>query len=250
MIGRPEVTESREDISRFMVHLTRDDSNEWDEGQSAKRNFLAIYNDRKILALKAHCLHAKKVQGFLQAKFNVACFSEMPLAAIKHVTQPIAGRQIQLEPFGFVFKRDFIISKGGQQVTYVNSYEGNDAVREGYDSIFEIAARKHFTGKMWKTLPFVSAMHDRCDFTWEREWRVLGNVEFNYSDLVCVVLPEEGHGPLKFSLTQKGIAFVSPEWSLEKIVESLADQQRRTRHLNPPATDLKSLLRRTAKASS
>jgi hypothetical protein len=64
---------------------------------------------------------------------------------------------------------------------------------------------------------------------------VLGKVEFRYSELVCVILPDEGSGPLKFGLTQKGIAWISPEWGLERIVEEVADQQRRTRRLTPPA---------------
>lgn len=249
MIGRPQVTESREDVSRFMVHLTRNDSGEWTGGggDTARRNFLAIYNDRTILAPKAHCLHANKVASSLRKKFHVACFSEMPLTALRHVTQPIPGRQIQLEPYGFVFKREFIIGNGGQEVTYVNSYEGNNDVRDGYDSIFEIAAQKNFMGRMWRTLPFLSAMHDRCDFSWEREWRVLGEVKFNYSDLVCVILPENEMGIFKFKLAQNGIAWISPEWSFEKMVESLTDQQRKTRRLKPP-TDTPKIPRRLSKA--
>ena len=87
-----------------------------------------------------------------------------------------------------------------------------------------------------------SARHGQFGFWWQ--WPVnldalftveqTGNVEFNYSDLVCVILPEEGNGPLKFGLAQKGISWVSPEWGLERIVEELSDQQNRTRRLNRP----------------
>lgn len=247
MIGRREVTLPREDVSRFVVHLTRDDTGEWDgAGQEARLNFLDIYRQRKILALKAHCLHAKKMTPKQRKKCRVACFTEMPLTAIQHVARPIPGRQIQLEPYGFVFKREFIIEKGAQQVQYVNSYAGNSEVRDGYDSIFTIAAKKDFTGRMWRTLPFVSAMHESCDFCWEREWRILGDLTFNYSDLVCLILPEEGNGPLKFSLAQKGISWIAPEWGAEQIVECLSDQQRRTRRLNPPTEKPQLVVRRTA----
>jgi hypothetical protein len=237
MIGRPEVTEHREDVSRFMVHLTRDDSGEWagGGGDTARKNFLDIYHERTILALKAHCLHARKMTPSQEKNCRVACFSEMPLTAIKHVTKPIPGRRIALEPFGFVFKREFIIEMGGQEVTYLNSYEGNNAVRDSYDRAFEIAAKNNFNGRLWQQLPFVSAMNEHYDFFWEREWRVLGKVEFNYSDLVCVILPEESNGPLKFGLAQKGISWLSPEWGLERIVDELSGQQSRTRRLNPPA---------------
>ncbi len=224
-----------------MVHLTRDDSGEWPGGggDTARNNFLAIYHERTILAADTHCLHARKMTPSQRKKCGVACFSEMPLSAIKHVAKPIPGRRIQLEPYGLVFKRDFIIEKGGQQVTYVNNYEGNNAVRASYDRAFEIAAKNDFTGKLWKQLPFVSAMNDKCDFFWEREWRVLGAVEFNYSDLVYVILPEEGSGPLKFALAQKGISWISPEWGLERIVEELSDQQTQTHRLAFPAKKTK-----------
>lgn len=236
MIGRPEVTEHREDVSRFMVHLTRNDVGEWKggAGNTARQNFLDIYHERTILAAKAHCMHARKMTPSQRKKCRVACFTAMPLTAIKHVAKPIPGRQIELEPYGFVFKRDFIIENGGQEVSYVNSYRGNNAVRDSYDRAFAIAANNNFTGRLWQQLPFVSAMHERYDFFWEHEWRVLGNVEFHYNDLVCVILPEEGNGPLKFGLDQKGISWISPEWGLERIVEELSDQKSRTRRLKPP----------------
>ena len=166
-------------------------------------------------------------------KCRVSCFSEMPLTAIKHVAKPIEGRRIELEPYGFVFRRDFMLENGAQQVTYVNSHAGNNMVRESYDRAFEIAQKNNFTGKLWQQLPFVSAMSDRFDFHWEREWRVLGDLAFNYSDLVCVILPENKMGIFKFKLAQQGIAWISPEWSFEKMVESLTGQQRSTRRLKP-----------------
>lgn len=248
MIRRREVTLRREDISRFVVHLTRDDSGEWEgAGQVARLNFLDIYHQRRILALEAHCLHAKKMTLKQRKKCRVACFTEMPLTAIRHAVSPIPGRRIQLEPYGFVFKREFIIQNGAQQVQYVNSYAGNSGVRVGYDSVFRIAAKSDFSGKMWRTLPFVSAMHDGCDFSWEREWRILGDLRFNYSDLVCVILPEEGSGPLKFSIAQKGISWIAPDWEAEQIIESLSDQQRRTRRLSPQAKQQRTVIRYAAK---
>lgn len=235
MIGRPNITESRGDISRFMVHLTRDDTGEWANGggDTARENFLAIYNERTILAPKAHCLHAKKVPLPYRKKFHVACFSEMPLTEIQHVTQHIRGRQVQLEPYGFVFRRDFMLSAGAQQVTYVNSHADNP-VREAYDMLFEMYAKRKFNGKAWKSLPFVSALHERCDFSWEREWRVLGELNFNYSDLVCVVLPDEKMGPFKVQLAQNGVTWISPNWGYERMLEELSDQQDRTRRLKLP----------------
>jgi len=236
MIGRSDITETREDISRFMVHLTRDNSADFDNGQSATKNFGDIYRSREILAVKAHCLHGRKVRLLPvrhRSKFEVACFTETPLEQIKHLTKPMAGRRTQMEPYGFVFKSEFIKALGGQQVTYINSYAGNSHVREGYDAIYQTGVSNDFRGKGWQILPHVSAMHQRYDFAWEREWRVAASVKFDLSDLVCVILPDDYHAPLRFRLTQRGISVISPEWSYERMVESLSEQQRLTRRLKP-----------------
>src|SRR5258708_7347548 len=100
------VTELREDVSRFVVHLTRDDRKDFTGGGKAKANFLAILNEKKILAARPHCLHHAKVKDTPQEKsFNVACFTEVPLNQIQFLVGPIAGRRIELESYGFVFTK-------------------------------------------------------------------------------------------------------------------------------------------------
>jgi hypothetical protein len=84
----------------------------------------------------------------------------------------------------------------------------------------------------WRILPFINAMHERYDFTWEREWRVLRGLNFKARDIVCVILPPETDKDLKELLAKGGIATISPGWSYEKIVAELAKQQRSTRSLN------------------
>ena len=86
-----------------------------------------------------------------------------------------------------------------------------------------------FTDESWHLLPFVNAMHERYDFTWEREWRVLGDLTFQPSDIVCVILPETGAEDLRAELIKSGVAAVSPSWNYERIVQELALQQRKTK---------------------
>src|SRR5437016_3781867 len=98
-----EAMRFREDISRFMVHLTRDDENEWPEGSGgdARHNFESILDHKSILAIKPHCLHGdliRKVPEKTQDKFKVACFTETPLAQIKHLLA-VTRRQIDLEAY-------------------------------------------------------------------------------------------------------------------------------------------------------
>ena len=123
MTNRPDVTHHREDISRFMVHLTRDDrQTDQEQGASAEENFLNILNSKTIVALRAHCLHAGSVPEPHREKFSVCCFTECPLSQIEHMIGDLPGRRIQLEPFGLVFKREFLMEKPAQPVIYVNIY--------------------------------------------------------------------------------------------------------------------------------
>ena len=105
-MARSFATSGREDISQFIVHLTRDDRDTFDAGGStARRNFLAIMKSRKIIAVRPHCLFNRRLEELTeryQAKLNVACFTEVPLSQIHLLVGEIPGRQIELKPYGFV----------------------------------------------------------------------------------------------------------------------------------------------------
>ena len=130
--------------------------------------------------------------------------------------------------------REFLMEKPAQPVFYVNSYCEDKGTREAFDRVFEIASRSKFTGKTWKLLPFLSAMHARYDFGWEKEWRHLGHLDFEFDDLECVVVPEDVSQKIKRMLAELAIPMYSPGWSLERMVEESRKQQRRVkRHLSP-----------------
>lgn len=222
----------RDDISRFVVHLTRDDTSDFNNGGTAEGNFRDIIEERRIRAYQPHCLHADKIPEKLQKRYYVSCFTEVPLTQIHLLTREILGRKILLEPYGFVFSREFIIRKGAQPAIYINSYDGNSWLREAVDTLCEIARKKEFkNGKVWRILPFLNAMHERYDFTWEREWRVRGDVKFQPSDVVAVILPDSGCKALREKFALKGIPVISPGLSYEEIVGELSQQQRKTKNI-------------------
>ncbi|MFX7874564.1 hypothetical protein ABTK18_19225, partial [Acinetobacter baumannii] len=70
------------------------------------------------------------------------------------------------------------------------------------------------------------------DFSWEREWRVRGDLTFATKDIVCLILPDTGEDKLKERMAKNGIAVISPGWTYEQIVAELANQQRTTRSLS------------------
>ena len=188
---RTTVAEKREDLSRFIVHLTRDDRRDFKHGQTARQNFISIYEDKTIRPYRAHCLHKHKVEALprqVRNAFNVVCFSEVPLNQVHLLTQPIEGRQTELAAYGFVFRKMFVVERGAKPALYINGYAGNTTLREAVNDILEHAIDDEFENPMWQILPFVNAMHERYDFTWEREWRLAGALQFEHRDLVSVIL--------------------------------------------------------------
>ena len=73
-------------------------------------------------------------------------------------------------------------------------------------------------------------MHEGYDFAWEREWRVLGNLEFEAGDVVCVILPEDEE-ELAQEFLKRGIPVVSPGWSVDRIVAEFSGQARQAKQL-------------------
>lgn len=222
--------EGRSDLSRFVVHLTRDDTRDFSDGASAPDNFGAIVESRTIIAAKPHCLHWKKIPRKYKRKFSVCCFTEVPLSELHLLTRNIPGRQIQLSEYGFVFSREFLISKKAQPALYINSYNQNFSLREVADTIYEVVEKAKFQeGKLQRFLPYLNAMNEQYDFAWEREWRILGDLVFKPRDIVCVVLPENGAEEWRERFLQRGIPAISPGWSTEEIVWELSKQARQAR---------------------
>ena len=230
--ARDRAVEGRNDLSRFVVHLTRDDTREHEGGQTAREHFDGIARERRIRARQPHCLHMERIPRKHWDRFAVCCFMEVPLSELHLMTRPIAGRRIQYGDYGFVFSREFLVSRGAQPAMYVNSYGGNRSVREAADRVYELAAEEGFVhGKLGRLLPYLNAMHEGYDFAWEREWRVLGDLDFGFEDVVCVILPEDGDDRLKGEFLGDGVPVISPGWTGERIVAELSGQVRKARRL-------------------
>jgi len=229
--ARDKAVEGRNDLSRFLVHLTRDDREDaksygWNGGTAAE-NFIGIMEDSTIYALRPHCLHLHKIPEEHFDRFSVCCFMEVPLPELHLVTRPIQGRRNQYSDYGFVFSRDFLVWKGAQPAIYVNSYGDNSELREAADSVYAIAKEKGFSSALSRLVPHLNAMNQGYDFAWEREWRIAGNLKFELEDIACVILPEQGERKLKAKFLKGGIPVISPGWTGERIVAEFSKQARR-----------------------
>jgi hypothetical protein len=232
---KSNVTAEREDISRFLIHLTRDDRASWGSGGgTAYDNLLAILTQAKVDAFRPHCLHNKRLDELSlidQERFFVSCFTEVPLTQIHLLTQEVKGRRFRFEPYGVVFRKASLIEKGAQPALYINQHGSNLALREAADELFDDSVKSAFVGKAWKMLPYLNVMHSGYDFSWEREWRVLGSLKLTRKNVVALILPEGDQSDLKVFSAKYGIPVLSPGWTYDRIVEEFASQQRHTARL-------------------
>lgn len=170
---------SRPDVSPYLAHFT---SRKYPKGynnpdnptnafmySSAEMRLISILEGKKILASQVPWV----------GNHRAVCLTECPWTSLITHTQ-------QYSSYGVGFKKDFVFSKGGGPVFYVRA--------------------DMFSKQKWDdaVLPFVtpfwpeyvpaslksSVKIKKCDYTHEREWRVAGDLEFQYEDIAFVVLPD------------------------------------------------------------
>ena len=170
---------NRPDASPYLAHFT---SNKFPKGFKSKDN---PTNDFKFVSAE------KRLTSILQTKKILAsqvpwvgnhkavCLTECPWTSLVTHTQ-------QYSSFGIGFTKEFVFSKGGGPVYYVRA----DMFKKQQwdDSVLP------FVTPFWPDYvpaalkPVVSMK--KCDYTHEREWRVANDLEFDYSDIAFVVLPD------------------------------------------------------------
>lgn len=93
----------RNDLSGYLVHLTRDYN-----GKSAKANLHSMLERGKLEARNAYCLFSSAIKEMTSSRariFRSVCFTETPLSELNYITQYMESRQIHLSQYGLVFGR-------------------------------------------------------------------------------------------------------------------------------------------------
>lgn len=170
---------NRPDISPYLAHFTsskypkgfKSDDNPTNSFKyfSAEKRLISILNGKKILASQVPWV----------GNHRAVCLTECPWTSLITHT-------LQYSSYGIGFKKEFVFSQGGGPVYYVRA--------------------DMFKNQTWNpsVLPFVTPFWPsyapsslkavvkmtKCDYTHEREWRVAGDLSFDYSDIEFVILPD------------------------------------------------------------
>lgn len=234
----------RSDLSTFLVHLTRDSTS----GTSARQSLMAILGAQKVRALSGFGPAASLVKGTrFEDSQRVVCLTETPLEHTWMMCQPIAGRNVQLSSYGLAFTKDWGRRCGVNPIWYIDISPGHDWLTLPVQRLIEAALATldlPFTQPygglpdILRLTPFMEQMGSgvrssdgasyRKDFSWEREWRHCGDLSFELNDVTAIFAPESDHE--QFAVDLRAIqhgdqpipALLDPNWSLEKMIITLA----------------------------
>lgn len=167
----------RPDLSNYLAHFT---SSRWPKAHKDANNPTNDYKFKSALDRLKNILATRKIlasQLPWVGNHKAVCLTECPWSGL-------LGHTKQYSCYGLGFTKDFVFSKGGGPVFYVRA--------------------DMFNAQHWENdfLPFVTPIWPEyaplkrdfnngkpLDFSHEREWRTPNDLEFEYSDIAFVVLP-------------------------------------------------------------
>jgi len=225
----------REDFSPFLVHLTRGR-----EGTTASNALSEIIGSRELRSGPSEVSDVK-YGGFnshftpeqRREFFSAICFSETPISEV-HCLLEVAGRSVNLEPYGLVFLKALLESRGVAPVVYLNNLSGSmDPVIQ---TLFNLHTAAPPAARL--LLPLISSFGRKLtppgwlappagfvDWRWEREWRLpstLAPLRFNEADVFIGLCPDDEIDA--FEALLPGVAFIDPrrnmKWYATKLLEA------------------------------
>lgn len=157
----------RSDFSCGLVHLTKGTKN-----RTTIQTLIKILNDKELIG----------GTGYICGNNSVVCFQDVPLQSLSEnifYEQKLHhedGNPIRYSAFGLRFSKDFIYKNGGRPVLYEQT---------------EIAKKILPEEEHWRIVCLdLKNSNNVTDWTHEREWRIKGNLKFEWKD-VEILLSQE-----------------------------------------------------------
>jgi hypothetical protein len=140
----------------------------------------------------------------------VVCFTETPIDQIGVLLHKVSGRNFKPDPYGLVFKKEYIRQQGGNPVFYIT--------KEIAKPLWPLYNDEP-SGEVCKLLALVTVCEEGNDWHWEREWRIVGNLQFDLEDIYCGLCPTNDIS--YFENKYSPVKFISPYWGINKILDKL-----------------------------
>lgn len=162
----------------YIFHLTK-----------SMRRLEAILGERIVRAYQQ--FGAGRTRSALVPLQRCACLSELATPELRRLAD-------QHGDFGLAFQRSFVAKAGGAPIWYLRAGTPMHERLVGLLDQMERANKSHW---IWELTPFIDfpGTHPsgsgprRYEFSWEREWRVVGGLEFTPKDVAALFAPERDH---------------------------------------------------------
>ena len=159
---------NRVDLSSRVTHLTKGDTDD-----EAFKNLISILEEKCIIA-------SKTGSNFINGDIPAVCLQEAPLIAIaenlqyeEKLREEDEKQRIRYLGFGIRFQKNFIYKKNGRPVIYDETNRAKEYLPEN---------------EWWRIVKLdLSNKEHIIDWTHEREWRVPGELCFEYSQCEIIV---------------------------------------------------------------
>lgn len=159
---------NRVDLSSRVTHLTKGDTDD-----EAFENLISILEEK--------CIRASKTgSNFINGDIPAVCLQEAPLIAIaenlqyeEKLREEDEKQRIRYLGFGIRFHKDFIYQNNGRPVIYDDTNQAKEYLHKS---------------DWWRIVRLdLSDENHMIDWTHEREWRVPGDLLFDYSRCEIIV---------------------------------------------------------------
>ena len=232
-----DILHFREDFSPFLVHLTRsqDTRTAADILKDILRVKELVAGEQAISDAKYGGLTLSMPPAESKKFFGAICLTETPLNEV-HCLLEIDNRVVQLEPYGLVFLKDRLLTRGVSPVLYLNNEQGDkDPVVRALFTLIEsdtAAAEKLLPliaiFGMKLTAPGAAQQTGRTDWRWEREWRLpaaAAPLAFTAADVFIGLCPEEDI--VTFDARFPPVQFIDPRRNMKWYAKKLIDARQR-----------------------
>jgi len=150
---------SHTDISNFLIHFTKGESQE-----EAFRRLQKIVLERTLIGTGT----------LIKGGYHCICFSEAPITSLESgLVNP--NYYSRYSPFGILVTKAWLYQRGGRPVIY----ESNEEYYSLPDST------------KWRHMVYDPCRNPPIDFSWEREWRIQCEYLHFERNEASIVLPDE-----------------------------------------------------------
>lgn len=246
-LTKDDVLALRGDLSPYLIHLTRSGSCLLKADAftdlpmdrilrlDARDSLINIINDRRLKARQAfgyfnYKVNVRRPNGtytnpnsqIQRSWLRAVCFTETPVDHVHIQCKKILGRSLQFEPYGLAFFESCVRPQVNP-VFYFDS--SNTSLRGTFDGLAQDTNAENFKS----FLPLVETfgkpifrtnLADNIDFRWEREWRVPGDFNFQFSDVAYGLCKKQDIEYFE-NLVSHSFPFIDPTESMDIVKSKL-----------------------------